>query len=100
MKILYDNIREYFDKGRYSSGRRGGPAKAVGRATGARVQIPLFPPERNCTHPWNKNLGCVFFFLQDSFGLVMPYNKPDIEPSENWKNLNRDDLGRFLKNEK
>ena len=30
--------------GRYSSGRRGGPAKAVGRATGARVQIPLFPP--------------------------------------------------------
>ncbi len=44
MKILYDNIREYFDKGRYSSGRRGGPAKAVGRATGARVQIPLFPP--------------------------------------------------------
>ena len=45
MKILYDNIREYFDKGRYSSGRRGGPAKAVGRATGARVQIPLFPPE-------------------------------------------------------
>ena len=30
--------------GRYSRGRRGGPAKAVGRATGARVQIPLFPP--------------------------------------------------------
>ena len=30
--------------GRYSRGRRGGPAKAVGRETGARVQIPLFPP--------------------------------------------------------
>ncbi len=30
--------------GRYSRGRRGGPAKAVGRATGARVRIPLFPP--------------------------------------------------------
>lgn len=59
-----------------------------------------FPPERNCTHPWNKKLGCVFFFLQDSFGLVMPYSKPDIEPSENWKNLDRDDLGRFRKNKK
>ena len=30
----------------------------------------------------------------------MPYNKPDIEPSENWKNLDRDDLGRFRKNKK
>lgn len=30
--------------GRYSRGRRGGPAKAVGRETGARVRIPLFPP--------------------------------------------------------
>ena len=65
-----------------------------------RVRIPPSPPERNCTHPWSRNLGCVFFFLQDSFGLVMPYNKPDIEPSENWKNLDRDDLGRFRKNEK
>ena len=65
-----------------------------------RVQIPPFPPERNCTHPWSRNLGCVFFFLQDSFGLVMSYKKPDIEPSENWKNLDRDDLGRFRKNEK
>ena len=65
-----------------------------------RVQIPPLPPERNCTHPWNKKLGCVFFFLQDSFGLVMSYKKPDIEPSENWKNLDRDDLGRFRKNKK
>ena len=30
----------------YSRGRRGGPAKAVGRETGARVQIPLFPPAK------------------------------------------------------
>ena len=68
------------------------PALAIER-------IRLSPPERNCTHPRNKNLGCVFFFLQDSFGLVLPYKKPDIEPSENWKNLNRDNLGRFRKNE-
>ena len=29
---------------KYSSGRRGAPAKGVGRATGARVQIPPSPP--------------------------------------------------------
>ena len=40
-KLCYNN---FDNKGRYSRGRRGGPAKAVGRATGARVQIPLFPP--------------------------------------------------------
>ena len=31
---------------RYSRGRRGGPAKALVRATGARVQIPLSPPHK------------------------------------------------------
>ena len=30
---------------KYSRGRRGAPAKGVGRATGARVQIPLSPLE-------------------------------------------------------
>ena len=29
---------------KYSRGRRGAPAKGVGRVTGARVQIPLSPP--------------------------------------------------------
>ena len=32
---------------KYSSGRRGAPAKGVGRVTVARVQIPLSPPYRN-----------------------------------------------------
>ena len=31
---------------KYSRGRRGAPAKGVGRETGARVQIPLSPPYR------------------------------------------------------
>ena len=31
------------NKEKYSRGRRGAPAKGVGRATGARVQIPLSP---------------------------------------------------------
>ena len=30
-------------KEKYSRGRRGAPAKGVGRETGARVQIPLSP---------------------------------------------------------
>ena len=33
-------------KEQYSSGRRGAPAKGVGRETGARVQIPPAPPSR------------------------------------------------------
>ena len=37
MEKLQDNTEKY------SSGRRGAPAKGVGRATGARVQIPLSP---------------------------------------------------------
>ena len=32
---------------KYSSGRRGAPAKGIGRETGARVQIPLSPPLKN-----------------------------------------------------
>ena len=36
--ILY---RKYLEK--YSRGRRGAPAKGIGRVTGARVQIPLSP---------------------------------------------------------
>ena len=31
---------------KYSRGRRGAPAKGVGRATGARVQIPLSPASK------------------------------------------------------
>ena len=34
---------EILNSEKYSRGRRGAPAKGVGRATGARVQIPLSP---------------------------------------------------------
>lgn len=30
----------------------------------------------------------------------MPYKKPDIEPSTNWKYLDRDNSGRFHKKRK
>ena len=43
---------------KYSRGRRGAPAKGVGRAPGARVQIPPFPPNKS-----HKRL--VFFAEQD-----------------------------------
>ena len=42
---------------KYSRGRRGAPAKGVGRATGARVQIPPSPPSDA-----NLNSSKVFFF--------------------------------------
>ena len=45
--MRYENAQFYTDKiqypEKYSRGRRGAPAKGVGRATGARVQIPLSP---------------------------------------------------------
>ena len=35
--------KDIMNSEKYSRGRRGAPAKGVGRATGARVQIPLSP---------------------------------------------------------
>ena len=45
---------------KYSSGRRGSPAKGVGRATGARVQIPPSPPinEEQCVRIYLKCPKC------------------------------------------
>ena len=37
------SLYNYGNKEKYSRGRRGAPAKGVGRETGARVQIPLSP---------------------------------------------------------
>ncbi len=37
------NHMEDMNSEKYSRGRRGAPAKGVGRETGARVQIPLSP---------------------------------------------------------
>ena len=37
----YNRIVRFLEK--YSRGRRGAPAKGVGRVSGARVQIPLSP---------------------------------------------------------
>ena len=50
------------------------------------------PPVENCTHPSKKLLGCVFFFLQECFGAIIPFEKPKIEnPSHsNWINLQVD----------
>ena len=48
---------------KYSRGRRGAPAKGVGRVTGARVQISPSPPEKSQV----ERLG---FFLIQAAGLV------------------------------
>ena len=45
------NIISKNNSEKYSRGRRGAPAKGVGRETGARVQIPLSPlffPDEAC----------------------------------------------------
>ena len=41
---------------KYSRGRRGAPAKGVGRVTGARVQIPLSPFSFENTDLKNKKI--------------------------------------------
>ena len=51
---------------------RGRPAKALGRETGARVQIPHSPPKANCTHA---NFGkCAFLYIWDCFGIYINFN--------------------------
>ncbi len=45
LKMQVDSAKSYgiMNSEKYSRGRRGAPAKGVGRETGARVQIPLSP---------------------------------------------------------
>ena len=45
LKTQVDSAKSYgiMNSEKYSRGRRGAPAKGVGRETGARVQIPLSP---------------------------------------------------------
>ena len=48
---------------KYPSGRRGSPAKGVGRETVARVQIPPSAPK---SYPWNlSDSGDFFLFSMD-----------------------------------
>ncbi len=59
---------------KYSRGRRGAPAKGVGRATGARVQIPLSP----FSMPMASKKKCLkfkhfFFALKRLSDVVMLY---------------------------
>ena len=54
------NYRRNSDMEKYSRGWRGAPAKGVGRATGARVQIPPAPlTERKRQSEYS---GCLFSF--------------------------------------
>ena len=49
--VKRSNHMENINSEKYSRGRRGAPAKGVGRETGARVQIPLSPlffPDEAC----------------------------------------------------
>ena len=50
---------------KYSRGRRGAPAKGVGRATGARVQISPSPPQAPNLNFKGSN-GVLFYVVKDS----------------------------------
>lgn len=59
---------------KYSSGRRGAPAKGVGRVTGARVQIPLSPPRKHLTIL----LGVFIFFIIIVKSIIDKYHILDL----------------------
>ena len=61
---------------KYSRGRRGAPAKGVGRVTGARVQIPPSPPQKG-TPFW----GCLFVIWED----LSPSDGGAGEPSKSFR---------------
>ena len=58
MKDIDFNINLIPDMEKYSRGRRGAPAKGVGRETAARVQIPPSPPRETQLNP----MGTTEFF--------------------------------------
>ena len=58
---------------KYSRGRRGAPAKGVGRVTGARVQIPLSPLKKN--GDFTKKLPFLFAFRRTDFQLFKKNKK-------------------------
>ena len=64
-------MKALFLKEKYSRGRRGAPAKGIGRETGARVRIPLSPLGRG-SHVW---LPFFLLFLINIFFLVYNYIK-------------------------
>ncbi len=43
---------------------------------------PTSPPKENYTHP-RIYMGCVFFILRECFGVVIPFERPQLPPSEN-----------------
>ena len=62
--LFLTNHMEITTTEKYSRGRRGAPAKGVGRATGARVQIPLSPLGRiKLTTIWLRAFSMGFFRL-------------------------------------
>ena len=48
---------------KYSRGRRGAPAKGVGRVTGARVQISPSPPYKDTIEIWTLKFGVNGVFI-------------------------------------
>ena len=83
---------------KYSSGRRGAPAKGIGRETGARVQIP---PSAFYFETWN----CFLFFLKKLLTETINYDilsklSRETTKTQNLDNWTVNNLERFEKLEK
>ena len=71
---------------RYSRGRRGRPAKALGLETVARVQIPLSPPGALCCvqHLTYKQKDVIIILLRGTANLVKPRTLVQKDTKTEW----------------
>ena len=72
----------------YSRGSRGAPAKGVGRATGARVQIPQSPPKELLRHSKTERYQCLLgFWSVFSFCADLDFDLDEPFSTFNWLNI-------------
>lgn len=69
--VIRSNHMENINSEKYSRGRRGAPAKGVGRVTGARVQIPPSPSKEKAAFPPVIQGGECSFFKYTAVVLIV-----------------------------
>ena len=68
------NLISIVNSEKYSRGRRGAPAKGVGRETGARVRIPLSPLEKDYAETFIYKASAIFLFFVIGFYFLLQKN--------------------------
>ena len=74
---------------KYSRGRRGAPAKGVGRVTGARVQIPLSPLVSNDCLEQNVSDSFLWARVQSIYSKWLIVKRPNIVSERKLKNFEK-----------